>query len=67
MKIEEDMAEIKIPRPVGVRAVGIAVSVAVLDSLGIFVAMKINVQNNQRIVPRSYKKKDLTRVKDTYL
>ena len=39
-----------------VGVVGIAVSAVVLGSLGISVAKEINAQNNQRIVPESYKK-----------
>ena len=39
-------------------AIGIAVSIAVLGSLGISVAKGMNVQNNQRIASGGYKKKE---------
>ena len=68
------MQEKKLPGgPVGmgatsmaeVRAVGIAMFVAVLDSLGMSVAKKIDVQNSQRIVLGNCRKKRRRRsVKD---
>ena len=74
VKIKEDARERKLPGgPVGmgatsvaeVRVVGIAMSAAVLDSSGMSVAKKIDVQNSQRIVLGNCRKKRRRRsVKD---